>query len=104
MAKHVALPDPPEPVVAHHPDPLAIVARMCYDLERTEPEKVPPGLLGEKRPRYVDERRDARVYIRGGTRTGTYTSNARTREGTLAPHRQRSAKQNKKTKKKTEGP
>jgi hypothetical protein len=61
MPKHVALPDPPKPVVAHHPDTLAIVARMCHDLKRTELEKVPLGLLSEKRPRYVEERRDARV-------------------------------------------
>ena len=73
MAKHVALPDPPEPVVAHLPDALAIVARMCHDLERTELEKVPPGLLGEKRPRYVEERCDARVaYEVGHVRVPTH--------------------------------
>jgi hypothetical protein len=96
MAKHVALPDPPEPVVAHHPDALAIVARMCHDLERTELEKVPPGLLGEKRPRYVEEQRDARVaYEVGRVRVPTHPTHAH-REDTLAPHRQRSARQKQK--------
>jgi hypothetical protein len=67
MAKHVALPDPPEPVVAHHPDALSIEAQMCHDLGRTELENVLPGLLGEKRPRYVEERGDATLHTRCDT-------------------------------------
>jgi hypothetical protein len=61
MPKYVALPDPPEPVVAHHPYALYVVARMGDHLEWSELEGILPGLLKEKRPRDTQKWRDAGV-------------------------------------------
>ena len=61
VPKHIALPCPPEPVVAHDLPPLDIILRIRYHAERVELEHIPPELLEEERPRYPQEGRNAGV-------------------------------------------
>jgi hypothetical protein len=61
MPKHVALPDPPEPIVAHHSHTLDVVVGDCHQLQHIEFQKVPPDLPEEERPRDVQEWRNARI-------------------------------------------
>jgi hypothetical protein len=55
MAKHIALPCPPEPVVAHHRPALDIVARVRHKPKRVELKHIPAKLLEEERPRNAHE-------------------------------------------------
>jgi hypothetical protein len=61
MPKHIALPCPSEPIVAHHRPALDIIARVRHHPERVELEHIPPELLEEARPRYAQEGSNACV-------------------------------------------
>jgi len=61
MPKHVALPSPSEPVVAHQRGVLDIVARVRHQLEQVELEEVSPDLPEKERPRDIQEWRDTSV-------------------------------------------
>jgi hypothetical protein len=61
VPKHVALPDPPEPIVAHHSRTLDVVVGDCHQLQHIEFQEVPPDLPEEERPRDVQEWRNARI-------------------------------------------
>ena len=61
MPKHVTLPGPPEPVVAHQANTLEIEGRLCHHSEHAEPKDFSPELLTEERPRDFEERSDPSV-------------------------------------------
>jgi len=61
MPKHVALPSPPKPVVAHQPGVLDIVARFRHRPEQVELEEVFPDLPEKVSPRDFQELRDTSV-------------------------------------------
>lgn len=80
VPEQVALPYPPEPVVAHYTGALDIVARVRHELEQVEIAQVYPELLEQQRPRDTHERRNAgvahevrhiRVPIRADSKTPT---------------------------------
>ena len=56
MPKYVALPCPPQPIVAQNSLALDGIARVDREPERVEIERVPPDLLEEKRQRHAHER------------------------------------------------
>ena len=61
VPEYVALPYPPEPIIAHYCGALDVVARMCRELEWVELAHVLPDLLDEQGPRDAQERRYAGV-------------------------------------------
>ena len=50
MPKHIALPCPPEPIVAHDLLALDIILWVRHQPEHVELEHIPPELLKEERP------------------------------------------------------
>ena len=50
MPKHIALPCPPESVVAHDLPALDIILRVRHQPEHVELEHIPPKLLEKERP------------------------------------------------------
>jgi hypothetical protein len=83
VAKHVALPDPPEPIVAHHSPPLDIIVRSCHQVEKVEFQEVRPELPEEERPGDVQEWRNACIahemrHVRVPTPSRTYASESGT--------------------------
>jgi hypothetical protein len=51
MPKDVALPCPPQPIVAHNALALDGISRVHHEPKQVEIEHIPPELPEEKRPR-----------------------------------------------------
>ena len=61
VPEYIALPCPPEPVVAHDCPALDIILRVRQQAEHVKLKHIPPELLKEERPRYAQERSNARI-------------------------------------------
>ena len=84
MPKYVALPCPPQPIVAHDALALDDISRAHHEPEKVEIEHLPPELPEEERPRYAYEWGNAGVanevrYIRITSPTSTSAHTVRIR-------------------------
>ena len=61
LSKYLALPCPPEPVIAHHLTALHIILRVRRQPEHVKLEHISPELLKEERPLYTQEGSNASV-------------------------------------------